>query len=97
MGGATSTYPAADTWTCVEFHTSASTGALATWVGGNAVSGLTFVPGTTAKTQGVNDQWTPPSPFAPTSLGLGWIAFSAPQLVLWIDDVALAVSRIGCN
>jgi hypothetical protein len=97
MGGATSTYPPADTWTCVEFHTSASKGSLETWVGGNPVAGLTFVPGTTVKTPSVNDQWTPPSPFAPTSFGLGWIAFSAPQLVLWFDDVALGPSRIGCQ
>jgi hypothetical protein len=97
MGGATSTYPAADTWTCVEFHTSASKGTLEGWVGGTAVAGLTFVPGTTQKMASVNDQWVAPSPFAPTSLGLGWIAFSAPSIVFWIDDVALAPSRIGCN
>ena len=96
MGAATTTYPAANTWTCVEFHTSASNGALETWVNGTAVSGLTFVPGTTAKTQGVNDQWTPLSPFAPTSLGLGWINFGGSPFTLYFDDIALDSSRIGC-
>jgi hypothetical protein len=95
-GGATSTYPAAGTWTCIEFHTSPA-GALSGWVNGAAVAGLTFVPGTTARTQGVNDQWTPPSSFAPQSLGLGWIVFSGPATTLWIDDEALGSARIGCQ
>jgi hypothetical protein len=93
-GGATSTYPAASTWTCVEFHTSTA-GALETWVDGTAVAGLTFVPGTTA-VSATNGQWTAPSPFAPTSFGLGWIVFSGPMTSLWFDDVALSSSRIGC-
>jgi hypothetical protein len=95
-GGATSTYPAADTWTCIEFHTSPA-GGLETWVNGTAVAGLTFVPGTTTKTGGVNEQWTPPASFAPTSFGLGWIVFSGPTTTLWIDDVALAGARVHCQ
>jgi hypothetical protein len=98
-GGATSTYPVASTWTCVEFHTS-TTGALETWVSSTEVTGLTFIPGTTATTA-TNNQWTPPSVdggrFAPTSFGLGWIVFSGPMTNLWFDDVALADSRIGCD
>ncbi len=42
-------------------------------------------------------QWTPPSPLAPTSFGLGWVLFSGEQLTAWYDDVALATTRIGCN
>jgi hypothetical protein len=94
-GGAQSTYPMANTWTCIEFHTSPS-GGLETWVNGTAIAGLTFVPGTTAHTSGVNDHWTPISPFSPTSLGFGWIVFGGPTMTLWVDDVALAGSRIGC-
>jgi hypothetical protein len=96
MGGARSTYPMANTWTCIEFHTSQATGALETWVNGAAVAGLTFVPNTTAKMSGVNDQWTPPSPFAPTSIGFGWTVFSGESLTIWFDDIAVAASRIGC-
>jgi hypothetical protein len=97
MGGAQSTYPGASGWTCVEFHTSASSGAIETWVNGAAVTGLTFVPGTTTKVASVNDQWKAPSPFAPTSLGFGWILFSGPPMTLWVDDIALSKSRIGCQ
>lgn len=96
MGGARSTYPMANTWTCVEFHTS-QTGALETWVEGGAVAGLTFLPNTTVKQPGVNDQWTPPSPFAPTSIGFGWTVFSGESLTIWFDDIAVASTRIGCQ
>jgi hypothetical protein len=95
-GGATSTYPAAATWTCVEFHTS-STGTLETWVNGNAVPGLTFIPGTTTKMSGVNDQWTAPSPFTPMSIGFGQVQFSGGIPTIWFDDIAVGSTRIGCN
>jgi hypothetical protein len=95
-GGAASAYPEAATWTCVEFHT-ATDGTLETWVGGTAISGLTFVPGTTQATAGVNNEWKPISPFTPTSFGLGWIVFSGPAMSLWFDDVALGTVRIGCE
>jgi hypothetical protein len=95
-GGATSTYPQANTWTCVEFHTS-QTGTLETWVDGNAVPGLTYIPGTTTKMSSVNDQWTAPSPFKPTSIGFGWTVFSGENLTVWFDDIAVGPTRIGCN
>ena len=95
-GGATSTYPAAATWTCVEFHTS-STGTLETWVNGNSVPGLTFIPGTTTKMSGVNDQWTAPSPFTPMSIGFGQVQFSGGIPTIWFDDIAVGSTRIGCN
>jgi hypothetical protein len=94
-GGAKSTYPAANTWTCIEFHTSPN-GGLETWVNGTAIAGLTYVPGTTMPAAGVNDHWTPISPFSPTSLGFGWIVFSGPMMTLWVDDVAVSGARIGC-
>ena len=95
-GGATSTYPKVNTWSCVEFHTSQSTGALETWVDGNAVSGLTFIPGTTTKTASVNDQWKAPSPFQPTSIGFGWTVFSGENLTVWFDDIAVSSSPLPC-
>ena len=96
-GGAASTYPPANTWTCVEFHTSKATGALETWVNGSAVSGLTYIPNTTAKTSGVNDQWKAPSPFTPMSIAFGWTVFSGESLTIWFDDIAVSSTRIGCN
>ena len=97
MGGAQSTYPQGSAWTCVEFHTSSKTGAIEAWVNSAAVPGLTFVPGTTATVASVNDQWKAPSPFAPTSIGFGWVVFSGPAMTLWFDDIAVANTRIGCQ
>jgi hypothetical protein len=93
---ATTTFPTANAWTCIEFHVSANTSAIETWVDGNAISGMTFIPGTTTKNPEVNGQWTP-APLTPTSFGLGWVVFSAPSISLWFDDAALGPKRIGCN
>jgi hypothetical protein len=93
---ATTTFPMANVWTCIEFHVSANTSAIETWVDSNAVSGMTFIPGTTTKNAEINGQWTP-APLAPTSFGLGWVVFSAPMISLWYDDAALGTKRIGCN
>ncbi len=92
MGAAESTYVAATGFTCVEFHTSLSGKAIEVWVNGATVAGLTSPPVPPAGTQ-----WTPPSPLAPTSFGLGWVLFSGEQLTAWYDDVALSTTRIGCN
>jgi len=94
--GAQSTYPKANTWACVEFHTS-QTGTLETWVDGKAVPGLTFVPGTTSQTDGVHNQWKSPSPFKPTSIAFGWTVFSGESLTVWFDDIAVGTTRIGCQ
>jgi hypothetical protein len=90
-GGAESTYAAATGFTCVEFHTSAASKAIETWVNGTAVVGLTSPP-----TPANGTQWMAPSPFNVNALGLGWIVFSGEKLTIWFDDVALSTSRIGC-
>ena len=90
------TFPTADTWTCVEFHVSANTNAIETWVDGTVVPGMTFIPGTTTVNQEVNGQWKPAA-ITPTAFGLGWIVFSGPSISLWFDDAALGTKRIGCN
>jgi hypothetical protein len=92
----TTTFPQANTWTCVEFHVSANTKAIETWINGSVVPGMTFIPGTTTANQEVNGQWTPAA-IAPTAFGLGWIVFSGPSISLWFDDAALGTTRIGCN
>jgi hypothetical protein len=97
MGEATTTFPKAGTWTCVEFHVSKATGALETWIDETAVAGLTFSPGVTAPAAGVNNMWKPPSPFAPTSLGFTGIQLGSAAITTWIDDVALAATRIHCQ
>ncbi len=91
-GGAESTYVAATGFTCIEFHTSQATGQIETWVNGNLISGLSDPPAPANASQ-----WTAPSPFTLTGLGLGWILFSGEMMTLWFDDVALSSSRIGCQ
>ncbi len=85
MGGAESTYPAATGFTCIEFHTSASSKAIEAWVNGTSVVGLTDPPAPANASQ-----WTAPSPFTVTSFGLGWTVFSGESQTLWFDDVALS-------
>jgi hypothetical protein len=92
----TTTFPKADTWTCIEFHVSANTKAIETWVDSKAVPGMTFIPGTTMVNQEVNGQWKPAA-LAPTAFGLGWIVYSGPSITLFFDDAALGTTRIGCN
>jgi hypothetical protein len=92
----TTTFPKADTWTCIEFHVSANTQAIETWVDSKAVPGMTFIPGTTMANPEVNGQWKPAA-LAPTAFGLGWIVYSGPSITLWFDDAALGTTRVGCG
>ncbi len=91
MGEAQSAYPAANGFTCIEFHTSTS-GAIQTWVDGTLITGLSDPPAPSVPTQ-----WTAPSPLTPTSLALGWQVYSGPNQTVWFDDVALSTSRINCE
>jgi hypothetical protein len=93
---ATTTFPKADTWTCIEFHVSANTKAIETWVDSKAVPGMTFIPGTTMADPETNGQWKPAA-IAPTAFGLGWIVYSGPSISLWFDDAALGTTRVGCD
>lgn len=86
-------------WTCVEFSVGGADGQIHTWVNGSAVPGLTEdgVP-----TSNVDDQWLSGSgaTWRPklTDLKLGWESYGgggADQL--WLDDVALGTSRLGCG
>lgn len=97
-GVAQTTYPSAGAWTCIEFHASAGTGAIETWVGGAAVPGMTYVPGVTADVQGVNGGWNAGRPpLSLQSIGFGWVDFSTSNTTVWFDDVAIAGTRIGCQ
>lgn len=93
----TTTFPKSDTWTCVEFHISASKQAIETWIDGAAVPGMTFIPGTTTPNQEVNGQWKPASLVAPTSFGLTLVEFGDTPLSIYFDDAALGATRIGCK
>jgi hypothetical protein len=97
-GAAMTTYPAANQWTCIEFHTSSSTGAIEAWVNGTPVAGMTYIPGTTA-TNSDNMPWqmAHPMPLKPVSMGVGLVDFHAGSTTVWFDDVALASTRINCQ
>jgi hypothetical protein len=97
-GAAMTTYPAANTWTCIEFHTSSSTGGIEAWVDGTAVAGMTYVPGTTASNSD-NMPWQTnrPMPLKIASMSFGLVDFHTGSTTVWFDDVALASSRINCQ
>jgi hypothetical protein len=90
-------YPGVNMWTCIEFHTSMTNGAVEVWVNGTADANMTFVPGTTAVTS-LNMPWSTGKPtLSVQAFGLGWIDFSGGNNTLWFDDVAIGGSRIGCQ
>jgi hypothetical protein len=91
--------PQTGSWTCIEFHTDATTGELDTWIDGNAVPEMTFVPGTTTVQTGTNDHWSGgrPQPLVVSSASFGWVNFGGGPTTLWFDDIALSTSRIGCQ
>jgi hypothetical protein len=94
QGTTTSAATPVDAWVCMEFHV-ASSDTIEFWLGGQAVSGLSYAGG---NVQGVSDQWSrgAPSPILPVSLGLGWLGLN-DQRTVWFDDVALGPARIGCE
>jgi hypothetical protein len=79
------------TWTCYEWHFEGPTIAGDFWYGGTQVTGLS-PPGY---------GWTDPTWQYPMidSLSLGWQAWgSLPvSMTVWIDDVAVGSSRLGCQ
>jgi len=82
-----------DTWVCMEYQISG--GHLATWVDGQAVTGLT-VDGT--PTHDVDEQWLSKPGWNPdlADLRLGWESYGNDADTVWYDDVAFGPARIGC-
>jgi hypothetical protein len=94
---ATNMYPAANAWTCIEFHTSMSEGSIEAWVNSQADTNMTFIPGTTAVSP-LNSAWNTNRPTLDIQgVGFGWIDFSSGSNTLWFDDIAISSSRIGCD
>ncbi|KAJ7154684.1 hypothetical protein C8R46DRAFT_441821 [Mycena filopes] len=77
---------AANTWYCIEFHLSRTTGQIETWVNGNAIPSLT-----TPQTR-----WGSSYIPNPSNWGLGWESYGSAPNTIWYDDVALGTSRLGC-
>ena len=88
--------PAA-TWTCIEFGLDANMGTMQTWVNGTAVAALQL-DGT--ETPDVDAAWLKGRPaWQPkvTDFKIGWEAYGGTTNTVWVDDVALHTSRIGCG
>jgi hypothetical protein len=89
--------PTSNTWFCFEFHVDEAAGTIETWVDGNAYPNVSEngTPVTDVSTYWLKQNWKPRI----TSLGLGWESYvgtATDAQTLWIDDVAIAPSRIGC-
>ena len=88
--------PAA-TWTCIEFGLNSAMGTMQTWVNGTAVAALQL---DSTQTADVDQAWLASRPsWKPqvTDLKLGWEAYGGNGNTVWLDDVALHTSRIGCG
>jgi hypothetical protein len=84
------------TWTCVEFGLDSAKGTMQTWVNGTAVAGLQM---DAVKTADIDANWINSIPtWVPsvTDLKIGWESYGGTTNTVWIDDVALGTSRIGC-
>jgi hypothetical protein len=84
------------TWVCIEAKYDAQSTQVQTWVDGTDIAALRAdgVP-----TQGVDDVWSNMPPFKPklSTVFFGWQGFFGPSVELWMDDLAVAPTRIGCN
>jgi hypothetical protein len=90
-------YQVKQNWFCVEVKFDANTGFVQTWVDSTEITSLRA---DGMPTMGVDDIWSSTPPFKPATLetiGFGWWGFAGAQTKLWIDDVAVAATRIGCN
>jgi hypothetical protein len=85
-----------NTWHCIEFGITQSTGSLQTWLDGKAVAALE-IDGT--PTADVDAQWLQSGNWRPDlkDFKLGWEYYGGGPNTLWYDDVALHTSRIGCG
>nr|GAT50370.1 FAD/NAD(P)-binding domain-containing protein [Mycena chlorophos] len=77
---------AANTWYCIEFHLSRTTGQIETWANGAVVPSLT-----TPQTR-----WGSSYIPNPENWGLGWESYGSDPNTVWYDDIALGTSRLGC-
>jgi hypothetical protein len=87
----------ANTWTCVEFKFDQTDGTIQTWVNGVAPAGLQQDGVATAD---VDQTWLAQiNNWRPNLnlMRLGWEAYGGQTNTVWIDDVALGSTRIGCG
>ncbi|HZU82546.1 MAG TPA: hypothetical protein VE987_06505 [Polyangiaceae bacterium] len=83
------------TWTCLEWEFDGAADTMHMWIDGVEAPDLTVLQtGTGCTQQPSGFEWTAPR-FQ--RIDLGWESYQADDArTIWIDDVALATSRIGC-
>jgi hypothetical protein len=83
------------TWSCAEWQFDGPSNTMRFWLNGAAVDSLTVVTtGSGCVTAPGNQTWIAPT-FA--RLDLGWESYQQDSArTLWIDDVAVSKTRIGC-
>ena len=82
-------------WSCAEWQFDGATNTMRFWLDGAAVDSLTVMnTGSGCVNQGATYVWAAPS-F--DRLDLGWEAYQPDSArTLWIDDVAISRTRVGC-
>jgi hypothetical protein len=86
-------------WACVEWHLEVATNELEFWIDGKRIAHVRDrgAPGSACKGNDLGGRWLAPPRFDSFYIGLERYADSANDQDLWIDDVALARQRVGCE
>lgn len=85
-------------WACVEWHFDIATQRLEFWLDGKRVTAVTgrAAPGACRGTD-LAGEWRAPPKFDSLYIGFERYADSANDQDLWIDDVVLSKTRVGCS
>jgi hypothetical protein len=84
-------------WACVEWHFEVASQQLEFWLDGMKVTAVTrSAPGAVCKGGDLKGEWRAPPEFDSLYIGFERYADSANDQHLWIDDVSLSKSRVGC-
>ena len=86
-------------WTCVEWHMEVASNEMQFWVDGREVVHVTGKSASAKACRGndLQGEWRAPPKFDSFYIGFERYADSANDQNLWIDDVALSKSRVGCS
>jgi hypothetical protein len=85
-------------WTCVEWHMEAASDEMQFWLDGRKVVHVAGKAAANAcRGNDLQGEWRAPPKFASFYIGFERYADSANDQNLWIDDVALSKTRVGCS
>lgn len=84
-------------WACVEWHMEVASQEMEFWLDGKRVTHVKGTAGPKAcRGQDLGAEWRAPPKFNSLYIGFERYADSANDQNLWIDDVVLAKTRVGC-